>query len=78
VSDVALKLSRDLRGIADVIATMIEGSCGEKVAFSLLVYTPGRASYISSATRETTVPELRKLLKIWESNEPDVPAHEVD
>ena len=72
----ALQLSRDLRGIAADLSKRIEKSAGEPVAFTLLVYTEGRASYISSASREDSVREIKHLLELWGHDMPDIPAHE--
>ena len=72
----ALQLSRDLRGIAADLSKRIEKSAGEPVAFTLLVFTEGRASYISSASREDSVREIKHLLDLWGHDMPDIPAHE--
>ena len=71
-----IQLSRDLQGIAADLSKQIERSAGEPVAFTLLVYTEGRASYISSATREESVREIKHLLELWDQGMPDVPAHD--
>ena len=72
----ALQLSRDLQGIAADLSKRIEKSAGEPVAFTLLVFTEGRASYISSASREDSVREIKHLLDLWGHDMPDIPAHE--
>jgi hypothetical protein len=71
-----LKLSHDLRDIASKLDKMIETSAGERVAFTLLVFTEGRASYISSASREDSVREINYLLELWDAGMPDIPAHD--
>lgn len=72
-----IQLSKDLQEIAHKLDSLIEKSAGERVAFTLLVYTEGRASYISSATREESVREIKHLLELWESGMPDTPAHTI-
>lgn len=72
-----LALSRSLQGIARDLDKAIEGAAGERVAFTLLVYTEGRASYISTATREDSVREIKNLLTLWGHDLPDLPAHEI-
>lgn len=71
-----MQLSKDLQGIATDLSKQIERSAGEPVAFTLLVYTEGRASYISNATREESVREIKHLLDLWGQGMPDIPAHE--
>ena len=73
----AIKLSKDLRGIAKKLDAMIEQSAGERVAFTLMVFTDGRASYISTASREDSVREIKKLLALWEAGMPDIAAHDM-
>lgn len=69
-------LSQHLQEIARDLDTAIETAAGERVAFTLLVFTEGRASYISTADRKESVREIKHLLDIWEQGMPDVPAHE--
>jgi hypothetical protein len=71
-----LALSHDLQGIARDLDKAITNSAGERFAFALLVFTPGRASYVSTASREDSVRELKRLLACWEADMPDVPAHD--
>lgn len=66
LQDVARRLQADLDGIA-----------GEPVAFTLIVFTAPRVSYISNARREESVREIKHLLSLWEQGMPDVPAHQV-
>lgn len=72
-----IALSKSLQGIARELDRSIELAAGEKVAFTLIVFTEGRASYISSASREESVREIKHLLDLWQQGMPDVPAHEV-
>ena len=71
-----VQLSKDLQGIAVDLSMRIEQSAGAPVAFTLLVFTEGRASYISSASREDSVREIKHLLELWDHGMPDIPAHE--
>lgn len=70
-------LSHALGDIAKDLDKAIEAAAGERVAFTLVVFTEGRASYISSASREDSVREIRNLLDLWERGMPDVPAHRI-
>ena len=67
LQDVARRLQADLDGIA-----------GEPVAFTLIVFTAPRASYISNARRDESVREIKYLLSLWERGMPDIPAHQVE
>ena len=72
-----LALSRSLQDIARDLDKAIEKAAGERVAFTLMVFTEGRASYISTAPREFSVAEIKNLLTLWGHDMPDVPAHEI-
>lgn len=70
-------LSLELKNIASRLSKDIDRAAGTHMGFTLLVYTEGRASYISNVAREDAVRELKHLLSIWEAGMPDIPAHEV-
>lgn len=72
------QVSRELQTVAKELTARLELIAGQRVAFTLLVWTPGRANYISSADRAEVAAQLRDLLAHWESGMPDVPAHKVD
>ncbi len=72
----SIRLSEHLQGIARVLDEMIEDVAGERVAFTLMIFTPGRASYISTARRDESVREIKHLLSLWDQGMPDVPAHD--
>ncbi len=76
-SQEAINLSVGLQDIANRLDDDIERTAGKRIAFTLLVFTDGRASYVSSASREESVREIRHLLDLWGQGMPDVPAHEV-
>ncbi len=73
----ANKVNKKLQAIAQALDEELQEAAGERVAFTLLVFTPGRANYISNADRAQSVEQLRDLLKYWESCIPDIPAHEI-
>jgi hypothetical protein len=70
-------ISAAMPQLAEAIDEAIERIAGEKIAFSLIVYTPERASYISSCSREDSIKQLSYLLELWKAGMPDIPAHEV-
>ena len=71
-----IRLSEGLQDIAKRLDKDIERAAGERVGFTLLVFTEGRASYISTVQRDVSVQEIKRLLGIWEQGMPDVPTHE--
>lgn len=71
------EVSQSLQVIAQLVDKVLEDVAGERVAFTLMVYTPGRASYIGTAPREVAIAEMRTLANHLEAGMPDVPAHEV-
>lgn len=73
-----IQLSKDIKEIAQKLDKLIAQSAGERVGFTLIVYTDGRASYVSNVDRETAIAEIKYLLSLWEQDMPDIPAHEVE
>lgn len=71
-----VRVSEELQRIAQRLDKDIEAAAGERIAFTLLVFTEGRASYVSTAPREDSVREIKNLLDVWERGMPDVPAHD--
>lgn len=72
-----IKVSQALNDVAHGLDVLLEDIAGERVAFTLLVFTEGRASYVSTANREESVQQIKHLLELWEKGMPDVPAHGV-
>ena len=78
MSEAAIKLSKQLPKIAAALDETIERVCGESIAFTLIIYTEGRASYISSCAREDSVREMRHLLDLWDQGMTDTPVHKIN
>jgi len=74
----SLKVSRQLHSVAESVDNQIAKIAGERVGFSLIVFTEGRASYISNCDREVVKRELKNLLEYWEGGIPDTKAHDVN
>ncbi len=72
------ELSRNLKAIAQALDEAIEEIAGERVGFTLIVFTDPRGSYISTVNREDSVREIKKLLDYWGEGLPDIPAHKVN
>lgn len=73
-------VSEKLQRIAEQIDRMLleASEDGKPIAFTLFVFTHPRASYISNANRDDTIPAIRELLDLWEQGMPDIPTHELD
>ena len=65
--DATIRLSRGLQVLAADIDRMINDAAGERQPFTLLVFTPGRASYASNCSIEDSIYGLRKTLASLES-----------
>ena len=78
MSNSTIKLSQYLHDIANELDEAIEYAAGEKLGFTLIVFTPERASYISNCKREESVKEINHLLKCWKEDMPDIKAHEIN
>lgn len=78
MSDAMIKVSQSLQGIASGLSDVLNEVAGKKVGFTLLVYTEGRASYISNCDRSQVIEEMKSLIEKWESGMPDIPAHKVN
>ena len=76
MNSATIRLSLAMRDIAKRLDADIEKAAGERIGFTLLVFTAGRASYVSTVKRDVSVRETKRLLDIWEQGMPDVPAHE--
>ncbi len=73
----AIKLSKSLKQIADNLEKDILEKSGEKLGFTLMVFTEDRAQYISNVDRQVSVEQIKNMLDYWEKGMPDVPAHDI-
>lgn len=74
----ARRVSENLQRLAQGIDAAIEAIAGERIAFTLVVFTPQSGNYISSASRQENVRELEHLLRMWREGKPDVPLHKIN
>lgn len=75
---VSENVSRHLQEIALDLTGALNEAAGERVVWSLFVWTPGRANYISNAAnREDIITALETVLENWKQGAPDVPAHKL-
>ena len=72
-----IKVSKEMQTVATVVSRILEEIAGEPMGFALVVFTEGRASYISNCKREEVIQELKTLLSYWDAGMPDVKAHDV-
>jgi hypothetical protein len=72
------KVSLGAQDLARELDQRIAEVAGEKVAFSLFVWTRGRCTYVSSASdRREIIQVLEGMIAGWKAGMPDIPAHEV-
>lgn len=77
MSEASIKVSKELQTIADELRDRLNNVAGTQVQFSLFVWTEGRASYISTASRKEVIETLEIMIRRWKEGMPDIPAHEV-
>lgn len=66
-------VNKELQVIAAQIDHSLMQAAGQRVLFSLIVYTGGRFQYISNADRETAKKAIQELLTSWEGPKIIVP-----
>lgn len=78
MSQVTRAISLEAQAIANRLEEDINraAGAGQRIGFTLLIYTPERASYIGNVARADAIREMKNLLAIWEADMPDIPAHE--
>jgi hypothetical protein len=72
-----MRVSRAAQDLATELDERIEEIAGERVAFSLFIWTRGRCTYVSTAERPEIIRTLEMMLDGWKAGMPDVPAHKV-
>jgi hypothetical protein len=77
MSNLASKVSLALPGIGNQIDKQLEEAAGERLAFTLVVYTPERANYIGNCNRDEAAKALAEMLNGWNAGMPDIPAHKI-
>lgn len=77
MNEISIKISKELKKIAENLDEDIQKVAGERMGFTLMIFTEGRTQYISNVDRETSVDQILKMLEAWANDMPDVPAHEV-
>lgn len=71
------KVSLELQTIAGEISKRLDDVAEQPVAWSLFVWTDGRASYVASADRAEVILVLEAMIAKWKAGMPDIPAHMV-
>jgi hypothetical protein len=74
----AVEISKQLPALLDLVEDKVTQIAGAKQAMTLIIWTEGRANYISNARREDVIRALKEMLEAWERNMPDIPAHHVN
>jgi hypothetical protein len=71
------KVSLALPAIANQLDKQLEDAAGERVAFTLIVYTPERANYIGNCNRDEAAKAITEMIEAWNAGMPDIPAHKI-
>jgi hypothetical protein len=75
IDETSRRISEAMQGLARGIDEAIEEIAGERVAFTLIIYSEKVGSYISTASREDNIEQFALLTEQWANGVPDVPAH---
>lgn len=75
--EITRRVSKVLHPLAAKIDEVLSYTAGERVPFSLVVFTPNRANYVANVERDRAIEALEELLAFWKSTAEDVVAHEV-
>lgn len=70
-----LAASLVLQDVANTIQDKLLKATGQDIAFALVISVDNTAQYVSNCSREDGKMLLKDLLKRWESNRADIPAH---
>lgn len=75
-----IAISQNAQNIGRALDEVIADIAGERMGFLLITFSlnasGSRAGYVSNCQREQMIPEIKRLLALWESGMPDVPNHE--
>jgi len=77
IGDPTVKISLALQRVCKKLDRELEQIAGQPVALSLFVWTPRRASYISTADRVEVMAVIDAMIAGWKKGMPDIPAHEI-
>lgn len=72
------KASKALAEIADELQLIIEEKIGEKIPFTLMLFTEGRSQYISNVDRADSIEQIENMLDYWKRDLPDIKPHEIN
>jgi len=75
MKECSIKVSKKMPEIAKLINDKIVDTGGERLGFTLIIFTDERASYISNCNRKLSTEAIKHLLDCWEKDMPDIPAH---
>ena len=76
-SAASIRVGQELQTVAAELSARLNGIAGQDVAWSLFVWTDGRASYIAHADRAQVIGVLEHMIARWKQGMPDIPAHEI-
>lgn len=70
------RISKALRQVASNVDQSLRHIAGERVGFSLFVWTDGRAQYVSNCERVDIAKAITECLDRWSTGMQDVPLHQ--
>ena len=70
ISNQMITLSKGLQDVAKNLDKDIEEKAGEKIGFTLIIYTEGRAQYVSTIDRESSIEQMEYSISLWRQNMP--------
>lgn len=72
------KVSRGLKNEAARLDRRLKKLAGNRVSFSLFVWTDGRAQYISNSSDRAEIKQvIQNIIDGWDTGMPDIPAHKL-
>ena len=77
MNEPTIKLSKKLQDIAKNLENEIAEAAGEKIAFTLVIFTEGRSQYVSTCDRKSSLDAMEEMMSYWRQGIPDIKAHEV-
>jgi hypothetical protein len=76
-TQVDIVLSQSLQDVARGLDDALKAIAGQRINFSLWVWSDGRTQYVSNAQRADVIKALEETIARWKEGMPDIPAHEV-
>lgn len=74
--ETAMKISANLQKVSVALDEILSRVAGQRVGFSLFVWTEGQGSYVSNLKDRSDIKaELLQIIERWDDGMPDIPLH---